>query len=184
MKRLHAALAALVLVTLVPLSAPAAEWPPKPVKIIVPYAAGGAGDLLARVFGERLSEARGQQFVVENRTGGGGLIAAEAAARSEPDGYTLMESGMPSHVVAPAMNAKNASFDPVRDFTHIAYLGGPPNMFVVHSSSPVKSFKEVIDLMRTEPNAVGYVSPNIGSGRHMVTRNRAPQEKREAVSVA
>ena len=92
----------------------------------------------------------GQQFVVENRTGGGGLIGAEAVARSEPDGYTLMASGMPSHVLAPAMNPKNANFDPVRDFTHVAYLGGPPNVFVVHASSPVKSFKELLALMRSQ----------------------------------
>jgi tripartite-type tricarboxylate transporter receptor subunit TctC len=185
MKRLRAALAAFAMAAaLIPSAAGAAEWPTKPVRIIVPYAAGGAGDLLARVFGERLSEALGQQFVVENRTGGGGFIATEAVARSEPDGYTLIESGMPSHVVAPAMNAKNASFDPVRDFTHIAYLGGPPNMFVVHSSSPVKSFKELIDLMRSQPNGVEYVSPNIGSVGNMVTEYVAAKERVKLVHVA
>jgi tripartite-type tricarboxylate transporter receptor subunit TctC len=104
----------------------AAEWPTKPVKIVVPYSAGGATDLLARVFGEQLSRAFGQQFVVENRTGGGGLIADEAVAHSEPDGYTLIASGLPSHVLAPAMNPKSANFDPVRDFTHIAYSAGRP----------------------------------------------------------
>ena len=77
------------------------------------------------------ARAFGQQFFVENRTGGGGLIGTEAVARAAPDGYTLVTSGMPSHVLAPAMN-KNANFDPVKDFTHIAYLGGPPNVFVVH----------------------------------------------------
>jgi tripartite-type tricarboxylate transporter receptor subunit TctC len=95
MKRLRAALAAFAMAaTLIP-SAHAAEWPAKPVRIIVPYAAGGANDLLARVFGERLSEAFGQQFFVENRTGGGGLVGTEAVARSDPDGYTLMASSPP-----------------------------------------------------------------------------------------
>jgi tripartite-type tricarboxylate transporter receptor subunit TctC len=115
MKR-PAALAALIALMLAGSQgrAEAAEWPTKPVKIVVAYAAGGANDLLARVFAEQLSGAFAQQFVVENRTGGGGLIGAEAVARSEPDGYTLMASGMPSHVLAPAMNPKNANFDPVR----------------------------------------------------------------------
>ena len=163
--------------------ASAADWPAKPVKIIVAYAAGGANDLLARVFAERLSEAFGQQFVVENRTGGGGLIGAEAVARSEPDGYTLMASGMPSHVLAPAMNARNASFDPVRDFTHIAYLGGPPNVFVVHASSPVKSFRDLLALMRNRAGGVEYVSPSIGSVGNMVAEYVAAKEKIKLVHV-
>jgi tripartite-type tricarboxylate transporter receptor subunit TctC len=158
----------------------AAEWPAKPVRIIVPYAAGGANDLLARVFGERLSEAFGQQFFVENRTGGGGLVGTEAVARSDPDGYTLMASGLPSHVLAPAMNARNAGFDPVRNF---AYLGGPPNVFVVHSSAPAKSFKELLALMRSQPNGVEYVSPSIGSVGNMVAEYVAAKEKVKLVHV-
>jgi tripartite-type tricarboxylate transporter receptor subunit TctC len=178
MKRLGAATAALVMMTLAPFPAAlAAEWLSKPVRIIVPYAAGGANDLLARVFAERLSEAFGQQFFVENRTGGSGLVGTEAVARSEPDGSTLMASGMPSLVLAPAMNGKNAGFDPVRDFTHIAYLGGPPSVFVVHSSSPVKSFQELVALMRSTPNGVEYVSPSIGSVGNMVAEYVAAKEK-------
>lgn len=164
-------------------AAPAAEWPTKPVKIIVAYAAGGANDLLARIFAEQLSQAFGQQFFVENRTGGGGLVGDEAVARSEPDGYTLMASGLPSHVLAPAMNPKNASFDPVRDFTHIAYLGGPPNVFVVHSSSPAKSFRDLLDLMRSRPGGVEYVSPSIGSVGNMVAEYVAAKEKLKLVHV-
>jgi tripartite-type tricarboxylate transporter receptor subunit TctC len=146
-------------------AAQAADWPNKPVKIIVAYAAGGANDLLARTFGERLSEAFGQQFVIENRTGGGGLIGGEAVARADPDGYTLMASGMPSHVIAPAMNP--ARFDPVKDFTHIAYLGGPPNVFVVHQALPITSFKALLDLAR-RPEGIDYASPNVGSVGNMV----------------
>jgi tripartite-type tricarboxylate transporter receptor subunit TctC len=156
--------------------AAAAEWPAKPVKIIVAYAAGGANDLVARTFAERLGETLGQQFYIENRTGGGGLIGGEAAARAEPDGYTLMASGMPSHVLAPAMN-RNVRFDPVKDFTHIAYLGGPPNVFVVHASSPVRDFKGLIDLMRAEPAGVQYVSPSIGSVGNMVAEYVASRER-------
>ena len=152
-----------------------ADWPAKPVRIIVAYAAGGANDLLGRVFAERLGDALGQQFFVENRTGGGGLIGTAAVARAEPDGYTLIVSGMPSHVLAPAMN-RNAGFDPVRDFTHIAYLGGPPNVFAVHNSSPVKTFKELLALMRAQTDGLEYVSPSIGSVGNMVAEYVAARE--------
>jgi tripartite-type tricarboxylate transporter receptor subunit TctC len=165
-----------VVTALTVVAAQAADWPAKPVKIIVAYAAGGANDLVARAYAERLSESLGQSFYIENRTGGGGLIGGEAAARSDPDGYTLMASGMPSHVLAPAMN-KNARFDPIKDFTHIAYLGGPPNVFVAHASSPVRSFKDLIALMRNESGGVQYVSPSIGSVGNMVAEYVASKEK-------
>jgi len=152
-----------------------ADWPAKPVRVIVAYSAGGANDLLGRVFAERLGDAFGQQFFVENRTGGGGLIGTAAVARAEPDGYTLIVSGMPSHVLAPAMN-RNAGFDPVRDFTHIAYLGGPPNVFAVHNSSPVRTFKELLALMRAQKDGLEYVSPSIGSVGNMVAEYVAARE--------
>jgi len=152
-----------------------AQYPGKPVRVIVAYSAGGANDLLGRVFAERLGDAFGQQFFVENRTGGGGLIGTAAVARAEPDGYTLIVSGMPSHVLAPAMN-RNAGFDPVRDFTHIAYLGGPPNVFAVHNSSPVRTFKELLALMRAQKDGLEYVSPSIGSVGNMVAEYVAARE--------
>jgi tripartite-type tricarboxylate transporter receptor subunit TctC len=161
----------------------AADWPSKPVHVIVAYAAGGANDLLGRVFAEQLGQALGQAFVVENRTGGGGLIGTEAAARAQPDGYTLIVSGMPSHVLAPAMN-RNAGFDPVRDFTHIAYLGGPPNVFAVHSTLPVKSFKELLDLMRENKSGLEYVSPSVGSVGNMVAEYVAAKEHVKLTHVA
>jgi tripartite-type tricarboxylate transporter receptor subunit TctC len=168
-------------VTLLVSAAWAADWPTKPVKIVVAYSAGGANDLVARTFGDRLSEALGQQFVIENRTGGGGLIGGEAVARAEPDGYTLMASGMPSHVIAPAMNP--ARFDPVRDFTHIAYFGGPPNVFVVHASLPVRDFKELIELARSKPGGVEYASPNVGSVGNMVAEYIGAKEQLKLVHV-
>jgi len=164
--------------------AAAAEWPAKPVRIVVAYAAGGATDILARIFAEQLSLAFGQQFFVENRTGGGGLVGTEAVAKSAPDGYTLMASGLPSHVLAPAMNPRNATFDPMRDFTHIAYLGGPPNVIAVHRSSPVKSFQDLIDLMRRTPGGVEYVSPSLGSVGNVVAEYVAAKEKLKLVHVA
>ena len=164
-------------------AAAAADWPTKPVRVVVAYAAGGANDLLGRVFAEQLSQSLGQPFIVENRTGGGGLIGTEAVARAAPDGYTLIVSGMPSHVLAPAMN-RNAGFDPVRDFTHIAYLGGPPNVFAVHSSSPAKTFRELIDLAHKEPGAVEYVSPSVGSVGNMVAEYVAAKENVKLTHVA
>jgi|SRR5689334_4643631 len=164
-------------------TANAADWPTKPVHVIVAYAAGGANDLLGRVFAEQLTQALGQPFLVENRTGGGGLVGTEYVARSQPDGYTLIVSGMPSHVLAPAMN-KNAGFDPVRDFTHIAYLGGPPNVFAVHNSSPAKSFHDLLDLMRKQPGGVEYVSPSVGSVGNMVAEYVAAKEHVKLTHVA
>lgn len=164
-------------------TANAADWPSKPVHVIVAYAAGGANDLLGRVFAEQLTQALGQPFLVENRTGGGGLVGTEYVARSQPDGYTLIVSGMPSHVLAPAMN-KNAGFDPVRGFTHIAYLGGPPNVFAVHNSSPAKNFHELLDLMRKQPGGVEYVSPSVGSVGNMVAEYVAAKEHVKLTHVA
>jgi len=161
----------------------AADWPAKPVRMIVAYAAGGANDLLGRVFADQLSKAFGQQFFVENRTGGGGMIATEAVARATPDGYTLQVSGMPSHVLAPVMT-KNTNVDPIKDFTHIAYLGGPPNVFVVHTSLGVNSFQELLALMRREKDGVQYVSPNVGAVGNMVAEYVADKEKVKLVHIA
>ena len=160
-----------------------AEWPDKPVRVIVAYAAGGANDLLGRVFADQLSKTFGQSFFVENRTGGGGMIATEALARAAPDGYTLQVSGLPSHVLAPVMT-KSTSVDPIKDFTHIAYLGGPPNVFVVHPSLGVNSFKELLALMKREKDGIQYVSPNVGAVGNMVAEYVADKEKVKLVHVA
>jgi tripartite-type tricarboxylate transporter receptor subunit TctC len=181
MRRAALAFAALILATTVNNSA-LAEWPDKPVRVTVAYAAGGANDLLGRVFADQLGKAFGQQFFVENRTGGGGLIGTEAVARAAPDGYTLQISGMPSHVLAPAMN--KWAIDPIKDFTHIAYLGGPPNVFVAHPSLGVGSFKELLALMKSQPGGTQYVSPAVGAVGNMVAEYVAEKEKVKLVHVA
>ncbi len=179
---LRAALAFAALVAATTINSPArAEWPDKPVRVIVAYAAGGANDLLGRVFADQLGKTFSQQFFVENRTGGSGLIGTEAVARAAPDGYTLQISGMPSHVLAPPMN--KWSIDPIRDFTHIAYLGGPPNVFVAHPSANVGSFKELLALMKSEAGGVQYVSPAIGSVGNTVAEYVADKEKVKLVHV-
>src|SRR5205809_4370176 len=125
----------------------AAEWPAKPVRIVVPFAAGGSADTFGRLYADPLAAAFGKQFYVENRVGGGGLVATEAVARAEPDGLTLMVSGIPTHVLGPAMN-KNIGFDPMRDFTHIGYFGGTPNVLVAHPSLGVTTYADFLALAR------------------------------------
>jgi tripartite-type tricarboxylate transporter receptor subunit TctC len=183
--KLSAVMAVVVLLTsALSLSSPrAADWPTKSVRIIVPYAAGGAGDRVGRVFAEQLSATLGQQFIVENRTGGAGLIGSDIVARSAADGYTLMIAGMASHVLGPAMNSKNVNFDPLSDFTHIAYLGGPPNLFVVHSSRGIKSFDEFMTLLRNKKDGVEYVSPSVGSVGNVVAQLFAAKAKVNLVHV-
>src|SRR5204863_3357229 len=116
-----------------PAAAGAADWPTKPVRLIVPFAPGGLADIAGRAYADALSAAFGKPFVIENRPGGGGLAAAEAIMRGEPDGYTLMVSGVPTLVLVPAMS-KTPTYDPIRDFSHIAYLGGIPIIAVVNPS--------------------------------------------------
>jgi tripartite-type tricarboxylate transporter receptor subunit TctC len=145
-----------------PLMAQAADWPTKPPRIIVPFAPGGSADTLGRAYGDQLSEAFHQQFVIENRAGAGGLVASAAVAHSDPDGYTFVVSGIASHVIAPATNA-NAGFDPVKDATHIAYFGGPPIVMIVHPSLGVKSLKELLELAKKSKDPLAYVSPGAGT---------------------
>jgi tripartite-type tricarboxylate transporter receptor subunit TctC len=160
--------AALLLASLAVLAMPAraAEWPTKPVKIIVPFAAGGQSDVVARFVAQALDDTFHQQFIIENQAGGGTVIGTRATARAEPDGYTLMIGGMATHVLSPAMN-KDVGFDPISDFTHIAYLGGSPTAFVMHPSAGVKDFDAFLTLAK-QPEGVQYVSPGVGSGSNSV----------------
>ena len=154
-----------------PVAAAGDEYPTKPIRLIVPYSAGGANDLVGRTFGEVAGRTLGHPFVVENRTGGAGLIGSTATARAEPDGYTLMISGIPSLVLSPAMSAA-PPFDTMKDFMHIAFLGGPPNVLVVNASLGIKTFKEFVELA-TKSKDVQYVSPSVGSVGHLVAESMA-----------
>ena len=148
-------------------AAHAQSWPAKPVRLIVPFPAGGAADTLGRLASGKLAEALGQTFVIENRPGAGGLICAELATQSKPDGYTLVVSGVASHVLAPALAAK-APFDPLKDATHIALLGGPPAVLAVHPSLPARTVKEFVALARSRPGELSYGSPGNGTMGHLV----------------
>src|SRR5580704_1490568 len=143
-------------------TAAADEWPERPVRIVVPFSAGGAADTFGRFYADALGTAFGKPFYVENKVGAGGLIASEEIAHAKPDGYTLMVSGIPTHVLGPAMN-KNVSFDPMRDFTHIAFFGGAPNAFVVRPDFGVRSFADFMARAKGESAGIEYVSAGVGT---------------------
>ena len=149
------------------LAAPAvaAEWPSRPVRIIAPSTPGGAADTFGRILAEKLGEMFHERFIVENQAGAGGLLGAAATARAAPDGYTFTTSSIAYHAIAPAVSA-NPGFDPMKDFTHIAFIGGPPNVFVVSPSLKITTLKELMDRARTE--TFGYVSPGTGTLGHLL----------------
>ncbi|MBN9081739.1 MAG: tripartite tricarboxylate transporter substrate binding protein [Rhizobiales bacterium] len=149
--------------TMVAITTAAADWPSRPVKIVVPFSAGGQSDIVARIIAQSFSDTFKQQFFVENQGGGGGIIASRSVVRAEPDGHTLMITGMATNVLAPALQ-KDIGFDPVGDFTHIAYIGGSPSAFVVHPSTGVKTFEDFMTWAKGQPEGVQYVSPGVGSG--------------------
>jgi tripartite-type tricarboxylate transporter receptor subunit TctC len=140
-------------------------WPQKPVKIVVPFAAGGSSDGIARVIAQSLSETYGPQFIVENRPGAGGALAAETVARSQPDGYTLLLAALPQIAIVPAMT--KISYDPVKDFAPISNIGTNPFVLVVHPSMPVNNVAEFIEHVGKQPNKLSYVASNIGSLAHL-----------------
>jgi tripartite-type tricarboxylate transporter receptor subunit TctC len=148
-------------------SAQAQSWPAKPVRIIVPFAPGGTADTLGRLVAQKLSASFGEQFVVENRGGAGGVIGSEIVAKSAPDGYTLVVSGVASHCIQPAMS-KSVPFDPIRDFTHIALFGGPPGVLVVNPELPAHDLKQFIALAKSEPGKLAYGSPGNGTQGHLI----------------
>ena len=161
----------------------AEDWPARPVRIVVPYAAGGAADMFGRLYADALSTAFGKQFYVENRLGAGGLIATADVARAKPDGYTLMVSGIPTQVLGPAMN-KNVGFDPMRDFTHIAFFGGAPNVFVVHPAFGVRSLGEFMARAKRESAGIEYVSAGFGTLGNWVAEYLAAKAGIKLVHVA
>ena len=128
---------------LLPLAARAQTFPGKPIRYIVPVAAGGGSDMVARVVTERWGRALGQPFIVDNLGGGGGVIACQTTARAAPDGYTLMQGYVATHGTTPA--TRRVPYDAIKDFTPIGMIGATPNVLVVNSALPVKTLAEFID---------------------------------------
>jgi tripartite-type tricarboxylate transporter receptor subunit TctC len=139
-------------------------WPQKPVKIVVPYAAGGSSDSLGRLIAVGLTESLKQPFVIENKGGAAGMIGSQQVAKSAPDGYNLVISGVASHVIAPTENPKN--YDPLKDFTHIAMLGGPPIVLAVNAQLPIPDLKSFMAYAKA--NQVSWGSPGKGTHGYLI----------------
>jgi len=156
LKLIGCALAALVVVA--SHASHAQEWPNRPVKVVVPFAAAGTTDRMGRLIAEELSKSFKQQFYVENRAGGGGVIGAAQVARADPDGYTLMIGGYGPHIFAPATTA-NLGYDALADFTHIAMIGGESFIIVANPALAVTSFAELVQLAKTQTAPLNMGSP-------------------------
>ncbi|MBI3917994.1 MAG: tripartite tricarboxylate transporter substrate binding protein [Betaproteobacteria bacterium] len=149
----------------VALPAQSQGYPNKPVRMIIPFGAGGSTDVLIRIVATKLPESLGEQVVIDNRTGAGGLIGTEIAAKSNPDGYTLLGTGTP-HTIVPNLY-KNAPFHAVKDFAPIMQIASQPYGLAVHPSLGVKSVKELIALAKKEPGKHNYASSGQGGAMHL-----------------
>jgi tripartite-type tricarboxylate transporter receptor subunit TctC len=150
-----------------PLAAQAQDWPNRPVKVIVPFAAGGSTDVAARLIGEYLTRALGQQVYVENRTGANGVIGIEAAAKSDPDGYTIL--------VAPDAIASNphvykVNYDALKDLAAVIQISRQPIVLAAHPSLGVKTVAELVALVKQQPGLRYGTGSGVGSAQHMVTQ--------------
>lgn len=148
-----------------PDTANAQSYPSKTVRMVVPFAAGGNTDIIARVYAPKMAEALGQQIIIDNRGGAGGTIGTEMAARAAPDGYTLLMVSA-GHTINPAM-IKKLPYDSVRDFTPIGVVADVPTAFVVHPSLPAKSLKEFIAIARSRPGEIFYSTAGRGTVGHL-----------------
>jgi tripartite-type tricarboxylate transporter receptor subunit TctC len=143
----------------------AETFPNKPIKLIAPFAPGGALDLIARGVGAKLSESLGEPVVVENRAGASGAIGSEAVARSSPDGYTLLLGATTTHGINPAFNPKSLPYDAVKDFTPVSLVATIPHALVVNAKSPVRSVQDLVKLGKTR--SLNYGSAGNGSPHHL-----------------
>jgi tripartite-type tricarboxylate transporter receptor subunit TctC len=143
----------------------AQQYPTKPVRIVVPFAPGGSNDILARVIGQKLTEAWGQQVIVENRPGGGTVIGTDVVAKSAPDGYTLLMVS-PSHSTNPTL-VKKLPFDTLRDLALVIFVAHSSNVLLAHPSLPARSVKELLALARARPDQVTFGSGGNGTSTHL-----------------
>ena len=141
------------------------SWPSKPVKLVSPFPAGGTSDVMARMVAEALSKELGQQVIVDNVGGAGGTIGTLRAAKSAPDGYTIMQTGVGQNAVAHGLDPK-LGYDSMKDFVHLSQVHSGPNVLVVNAGTPYKSFKELVDFVRANPGKLNYGYTHAASG-HM-----------------
>jgi tripartite-type tricarboxylate transporter receptor subunit TctC len=145
-----------------------ARWPERPIRMIVPLPAGTAVDIVARLICQKLGERLGQPIVVENRAGASGILAAEAVAKSAPDGYTIGMATSTTHVTASILNAR-LPYDPTKDFVPVALIGLVPYVLTVSPSLPVKSLSELLGLAKAKPKSLSYSSVGTASLAHLAT---------------
>ena len=161
--------------------AQAQAYPQRPVRIIVPFGAGGANDVVVRIVATRLTDVLGQQVVVDNRTGAGGLIGTEIAAKAAPDGYTLLGTATP-HVIFPHLH-KKMPYDTLKDFAPIMQIGGQPYAITAHPSLGVSTIKELIAAAQKQPGVINYASSGNGGAQHMFMALFAHMAKIDMVHV-
>ena len=148
-----------------PSVASAADFPVRPVRVVIPFPPGGTSDILTRIVGDKLSSALGQQIVIDNRPGAGGIIATNIVAKADPDGYTLYMAFV-SHAINPYVYLK-LPYDTEKDFAPIALFAVSPNVVVVTPSLPANSIKELIALAKAKPGQLNYASSGIGTNSHL-----------------
>ena len=139
-----------------------ATYPTKPIRLVVPFPAGGATDIFARTLSQKLGEKLGTAVVVENKPGAGGTLGSDIVAKSTPDGYTLLLATSSTHSIGPNLNPK-MPYDAVRDFTPIGQVGNAPSIMLVPNSSPAKTIQEWIDLAKKNPGRLNYASSGNGT---------------------
>jgi tripartite-type tricarboxylate transporter receptor subunit TctC len=171
---------AVSLLTLVACPALAQQYPAKPVRVVVPFAPGGGSDITARQFSNKLSEYLGQQFVVDNRGGAGGLIGMEQTAKAPPDGYTIM---MMSGSFSATSAVQRPAFDPINSIIAVAEFGYTPFVLAVHPSLPAKTVKELISLARTTKGGLSYAGTGLGGATHLATELFSSMAKIKMVAI-
>jgi tripartite-type tricarboxylate transporter receptor subunit TctC len=142
-------------------------YPVKPVRMVVPFPPGGATDIVARLIAQKLTDSVGQQVIVDNRAGAGGTIGSDNAAKSAPDGYTLVMATSSTHAIAPSLYSK-LPYDPVRDFAPVTLIASATILLAVHPSLPAKSVSELIGIAKKQPNALSFASSGNGGISHLV----------------
>jgi tripartite-type tricarboxylate transporter receptor subunit TctC len=143
------------------------DYPNRPIRLVVPHAAGGNSDAFGRILAGKLSERIGQQVVVENRTGAGGTIALAAVARSAPDGYTIAVADTGTHSIAPTLYGSRLQYDVFKDFTPITYASTFSTVLLLHPSVPANTTREFIELAKSKPGQLNYASAGTGNGSHL-----------------
>ena len=163
---LTCAAAAMAVLTTLPTAAAAQAWPAKPVRVVIPWPAGGSNDVVGRIVMQELSRTFGQPFVIDNRAGASGVVGADLVAKSPADGYTLMVHST-THVGNAHLYGKKLAYDTMKDFTGVGMLSSQPGVLTVHPSLPVKTLKEFIALAKAKPGQINYSSSGNGSAPHL-----------------